>query len=155
MNIRPYALVVHFDFHPVGDPLNHVPPRAVIELGTAALAFEKLEFREERSVAFSADSGHAIEEAQWQNLIVQGKFTPPRDALFAGFLAVPAACEVLANKDMRDGLVIEYVADLEPANFFPAGVGLVPDLRCPIGRIMPDPRAGAFDLQAVLACSST
>ena len=155
MNIRPFALVVHFDFHPVGDPLNHVPPRAVIELGTAALAFEKVEFREERSVAFSADSGHVIQESQTQNFIMQGKFTPPRDALFTGFLTVPAACEVFANEEMGDWVVTEHVPDLEPADFFPAGVGVIPDQRCPVCRIMPDPRTGALDLQAVLACSST
>lgn len=71
MDIGPFPLFIQLDVHPVGNPLNHMPPGAVIELSAAAFAVEQVEFGEEREVAFSFDCGHVFKETEPNDLAVK------------------------------------------------------------------------------------
>ena len=74
MDIRPFAFVIHFDLHPIEDPLDHVPPGAIVELRATSLGLEQVELGEEGDMAFSMDGLDVIEKAEADYLAVERNF---------------------------------------------------------------------------------
>lgn len=74
MDIRTLTLGIHFDLHAIEDPLDHIPPGAIVELCAAPLGLEQVELGEEGDMAFGTDGLDVIEKAETNYLAVKRNF---------------------------------------------------------------------------------
>src|SRR5690606_4135529 len=129
MNVGDLALVVHRKRHVFGDPFHHETPCTVIEPRAASRGSETIEFRKQGDVTFGAGGSYILEEAESDQFGMNGQRPSPSDAFFAGLFTISAPRKIISDLEIGNRMLAGDVEHLQPADFLPACVAVVPKER--------------------------